>query len=583
MVPRIIGLFRPYWPRVALAGLLILLTAGLGALNPVLIKYVFDSALFPESGPPDLTLLWMLCAAMAVITVSSGALSMFQAYLTNNIGQDVMGDLQDAVYAHLQGMSLGFFTRTRTGELQSRVSNDVNGIHSAVTNTITDTVSSALILLSAVAAMAALSWQFTAVALALVPVFFLLTRWVGRWRREVMADAQRSMAQVTAVTQETLSPSGIMLAKLFGRQGRELAHFQRHNRELSRLSVRQQMIAHSFFTAATAFLNLSPALVYLLAGYLLERQSGGALVTAGTIIAFTALQSRLYQPVERLLQVSVELQSSLALFERIFGYLDLKQEITDAPDAQRLPREQVAGEVVFDSVRVARSNPQPLVEPDDTGALNRPWVLDGVSFRVPPGQVAAFVGPSGAGKTTIAFLVPRLYDPTEGSVSIDGADVRRIRLADLMQFTGFVTQESYLFSGTIEQNLRYARPEASHGEIVAAAKAANIHHRIVEFPQGYGTVVGERGYQLSGGERQRLAIARVILHQPKVLILDEATSALDTASERQVQAALQPLMQGRTTLVIAHRLSTIMSASVIFVVYQGKIKERGTHQELLER
>ena len=239
--------------------------------------------------------------------------------------------------------------------------------------------------------------------------------------------------------------------------------------------------------------------------------------------------------------------------------------------------------MAFDSVRVARSSPQPLVEPDDTGALTRPWVLDGVSFRILPGQVAAFVGPSGAGKTTIAFLVPRLYDPTEGSVSIDGTDVRRIRLADLTQLTGFVTQESYLFNGTIEENLLYARPEAGRAEIVAAAKAANIHDRIVEFPQGYDTTVGERGYQLSGGERQRLSIARVILHQPRVLILDEATSALDTASERQVQAALQPLMQGRTTLVIAHRLSTIMSADVIFVVYQGKIKERGTHHELLDR
>ncbi len=315
---RVVGLFRPYKAQVAAVGCLIFLTAGLGAVNPVLIKEVFDSALFPASGTPDLMLLWVLAGVMAAIAAVSAVMGVVQTYLTNKAGQDIMGDLQDAVYAHLQGMSLSFLARTRTGEMQSRVSNDIGGIRSVVTNTLADSVSSVVVLLTTIVAMLFLSWQFTLVAMAVLPFFFLLTRWVGDRRRKVMADAQRSMAQVTAVTEETLSVSGIMLAKLFGRQHQELHHFRRHNQELSKLAVRQEMIANSFYTAATAFLALSPALVYLLAGYLIAQGGAGA-ATAGTIIAFTALQARLYHPVERLLQVSVELQSSSALFDRIFG------------------------------------------------------------------------------------------------------------------------------------------------------------------------------------------------------------------------------------------------------------------------
>lgn len=348
------------------------------------------------------------------------------------------------------------------------------------------------------------------------------------------------------------------------------------------------MIGQSFYTAATAFLTLSPALVYLLAGYLTYMGGSGA-ATAGTIIAFTALQARLYQPVERLLQVSVELQSSMALFERIFGYLDMEQEITDAPGAVALERDGVRGEVVFDSVRVSSERGDltpgfhPLPDPEGEGARQRQWALDGVTFRIEPGQLAALVGPSGAGKTTIAALVPRLYDATEGSVSIDGTDVRQIRLADLAAAVGFVTQETYLFQTTIEDNLRYGKPGATQDEIVAAAKAAYIHDRIMELPAGYATLVGERGFGLSIGERQRLSIARALLHEPRILILDEATSALDATSERLLQSALAPLVQGRTTLVIAHRLSTILAADVIYVINAGRINDSGTHEELLGR
>lgn len=585
IVPRTVRLFKPYRFQVISVAFLILLTASVGVINPLLIKTVFDSALFPSSGSPNMDLLWILAAIMSSIAILNGVMGVIQTYMTNHVGQSVMRDLRDAVYAHLQGMSLGFFTSTRTGEIQSRVSNDVGGIQSVVTSTLTDTLSNSVIFISTLVAMLILSWQLTIVAVATVPFFFALTRFVGKRRRAVTAEAQRSMAEVTAITQETLSVSGIMLAKLFGRQTHEMANFHRHNQELSDLAVRQQMIGHTFFAVVMTFLSISPAFIYLLAGYLMSG-TGAPAVTAGTIIAFTTLQSRLYFPVGRLLQVSVELQSSMALFERIYGYLDLRQDIVDAPDAKKLDVETVTGEIAFDSVRVnyARSydgSEEEIIDQDHEES--RLWALDGVSLNIPAGQLAAFVGPSGAGKTTLAYLVPRLYDVTEGSVSIDGRDVRNIRQVDLAAVIGFVTQDSYLFHDTMERNLLYARPEASRDEMIAAAKAAFIHDRIMEMPDGYDTVVGERGFRLSGGERQRLSIARVILHQPRVLILDEATSALDTASERYVQSALQPLMRDRTTMVIAHRLSTIIAADVIYVVDRGRIVEHGPHDELLAK
>jgi len=584
MLRRTIRLFRPYRFQVVSVAVLILVTASIGVINPLLIRTVFDSGLFPSSGGPDLQLLWILAAVMTSIAIANGIMGVIQTYMTNHVGQSVMRDLRDSVYAHLQGMSLGFFTSTRTGEIQSRISNDVGGIQAVVTSTLTDTLSNTVIFLSTLVAMLILSWQLTIVAVATVPFFFALTKYVGKKRRAVTSEAQRSMAEVTAITQETLSVSGIMLAKLFGRQTQEMANFHRHNQELSDLAVRQQMIGHSFFAVVMTFLSISPAFIYLLAGYMMSG-SGSPAVTAGTIIAFTTLQSRLYFPVGRLLQVSVELQSSFALFERIYGYLDLKQDIVDSPDARSLDLERVSGGITFDSVRVnyARSYGEPSDEnsEQELEEESRLWALDGVSLNIPPGQLAAFVGPSGAGKTTLAYLVPRLYDVTEGSVSIDGTDVREIRQVDLAAVIGFVTQDSYLFHDTMEKNLLYARPEASRDEMIEAAKAAFIHDRIMEMPEGYDTVVGERGFRLSGGERQRLSIARVILHQPRVLILDEATSALDTVSERYVQSALQPLMRDRTTMVIAHRLSTIIAADVIYVVDRGRIVEHGPHDELL--
>ena len=583
IVPRTVLLFRPYRFQVISVTVLILITASIGVINPLLIRTVFDSALFPSTGSPNMNLLWVLAAVMSSIAILNGVMGVIQTYMTNSVGQSVMRDLRDSVYVHLQGMSLGFFTSTRTGEIQSRVSNDVGGIQSVVTSTLTDTVANTVIFISTLVAMLILSWELTIVAVATVPFFFGLTRFVGKRRRAVTSEAQRSMAEVTAITQETLSVSGIMLAKLFGRQTQEMANFHRHNQELSDLAVRQEMIGHSFFAVVMTFLSISPAFIYLLSGYLISG-TGAPEVSAGTIIAFTTLQSRLYFPVGRLLQVSVELQSSMALFERIYGYLDLRQDITDSPDAKPLDMDRVSGEIRFDSVRVNYARSYGEASDEISEVLeddSRLWALDGVSLDIPTGQLAAFVGPSGAGKTTLAYLVPRLYDVTEGSVSIDGTDVRYIRQKDLAAIIGFVTQDSYLFHDTMERNLLYARPEASRDEMIEAAKAAFIHDRIMEMPDGYDTVVGERGFRLSGGERQRLSIARVILHQPRVLILDEATSALDTSSERFVQSALQPLMRDRTTMVIAHRLSTIIAADVIYVVDRGRIVEHGTHDQLL--
>ena len=349
LLPRIIRLFRPYWFQVAMVGLLILVTAGLGVVNPLLIKVVFDSALFPSGGGPDLNLLWLLVGLMTVIAVTTGGLGIVQTYRTNKVGQSVMRDLRDTLYGHLQGMSLGFFTGTRTGEIQSRVSNDVLGVQTVVTSTVSDTISNTVIVISTLVAMLILSWQLTLVAIATVPVFFALTKIVGSRRRAVTSKAQQSTAEMTAITQETLSVSGIMLAKLFGRQNQEMGHFHRHNQELSELVVRQQMIGHSFFAVVMTFMSISPAFIYLLAGYLIEGIGPGG-ISAGTVIAFTTLQSRLYFPIGRLLEVSVELQSSMALFERIFAYLDLKQEIVDAPDAITLKPEQVSGAVKFDSL-----------------------------------------------------------------------------------------------------------------------------------------------------------------------------------------------------------------------------------------
>ena len=581
---RIVSAFAPYWFKVSVVGALIFVTAGLGVVNPVLIRVVFDSALFPPTGTPDMDLLWLLVGVMAAITVATGGLGIVQTYFTNEVGQRVMRDLRDRLYEHLQTLSISFFTDTRTGEIQSRVANDVGGVQNVVSGTVSNVLSNSVIFISTLVAMFILSWELTLVSMGTVPIFALISKYVGARRRAVSARTQKAAAEVSAITQETLSISGMMLSKLFGQQEREIQRFHEENQHLADLTLQRQMTGRTFFTLVQVFFSLTPIIIYAIAGYLLSGDATSGL-SAGTIVAFTTLQARLFFPIGSLLQVSVELQASMALFERIFGYLDIEPEIVDAEDAIALSPDEVAGRITLEDVRLqyglsAEERLNGVVSGAGANGTGR-LALDGVDLKIAPGQLAAFVGPSGAGKTTISYLIPRLYDVTEGAVKIDDVDVRDIRLKSLARLIGYVSQESYLFHATLRENLMYGDPDATEAQMFAAAKAAFIHDRIMEFPDGYETIVGERGYRLSGGERQRLSIARVILHDPRILILDEATSALDTASERYVQAALEPLMKGRTTIAIAHRLSTILSADVIFAVDEGRIVEQGRHEELL--
>jgi len=572
LVPRIVRLFRPYRGRVGLLSVLILASSGIGVVNPLLTKEVFDDALFPAGGP-DLTLLYVLVGTMIGIAILGALIGVGQTYLASIVGQRVMQDLRDRLYAHLQRMSLRFFTGTRTGEIQSRIANDVGGIQSVVTDTASSILANVVIIVSTVAAMAVLSWELTLLSFAVTPFFVYMTYRVGRVRREIRASTQKSLAEMSAITEETLSVSGVLLTKVFDRSQDAIRRYSDENRRLAELQVRSQMAGRTFFALVQTSFAVTPALVYLVAGLTISGDSTPAL-SAGTIVAFTALQTRLFWPIGEMLRTSVEVQSSLALFERVFQYLDLEHEIVDSPNARALSKAEVRGAVRFRDVRFR-------YDLDGDGA--RPWTLDGVDIAIEPGQLAALVGPSGAGKTTLCYLIPRLYDVTAGAVEIDGHDVREIALTSLADAIGMVTQETYLFHSSVRDNLLYANPEASAKALEAAARAALIHDRIVELEQGYDTLVGERGYRMSGGEKQRLAIARAILKDPRILILDEATSALDTTSERLVQRALRPLMTGRTTIAIAHRLSTILSADVIFVVERGRIVERGTHEELLDQ
>jgi ATP-binding cassette subfamily B protein len=595
-IRRIAGFFLPYRRQVAIVLAAILLTSFIGLVNPILLKLLIDIAI-PQR---DWGLLNLFVGLMIVLPILSGLIGVGQSYLNNVIGQSVMHDLRTALYAHLQTMPLRFFTETKTGEIQSRLANDVGGIQSVVTDTAASVTSNIAIALSTVIAMFVIDWRLTLLSLGLLPFFMYLTFRVGKVNREVRGETQKSLAEMSAVTEETLSVSGMLLSKTFGQQRAAIGRFSSLNRELARLQVRQAMVGRWFFMIIGTIFSITPAFVYWLAGFL-AIQGDPSAPTIGDIVAFTTLQSRLFFPLGQLLNVQVEIQGALALFDRIFEYLEMDPEIRDAPDAVALEPTAVRGSVAFRDVAfhypVAAVPLPPTAEAasgdgadlDEADAVPKvpaiamapPFGLDGISFKVEPGQLVALVGPSGSGKTTTTYLVPRLYDVEHGAVEIDGHDVRSVTLASLGEVIGFVTQETYLFHDTIRKNLVYARPDATDAELEAAARAAAIHDRITELPDGYDTVVGERGYKLSGGEKQRIAIARVLLKDPRILILDEATSALDTVSERLIQAALERLMEGRTTVAIAHRLSTILRADQILVYDRGRIVERGTHAELL--
>ena len=601
VLPRVAHLLRPYRSQIALVLVAVVASAALTSVVPFLVRAVFDHALFPLDGSaPDLGLLGWLVAGMCVIPIVTALIGIGQNWLTSTVGNSAMADLRGDLFEHLQKMELAFFTATKTGAIQSRLANDVAGVRTVLTDTATTIVQNSVTVTAALVSMVLLSWQLTILTLILMPLFVWLQLRVGRRRQRLARRTQESLSEMTAITEEALSVSGILLAKVFNRSPQEVARYREANQRQTRLQVEQAMTGRTFFAVVQTFFAITPALIYLVAGWIITGTSviGSDQLTAGTLVAFTTLQGRLQMPLLQLMRVSLDVQTSLALFRRIFEYLDLEPAITERPGAVALDHDSLRGRVELRSVWFRYPEPREL-----SGTVNRDrfgdsgvrieredddreegggWALQDVSMVVEPGQLAAIVGPSGSGKTTATYLVPRFYDVTEGAVLIDGHDVRDLTLSSLADAVGMVTQEPYLFHGTIRDNIAYACPGASGEAIEQAARDANIHDRIMSFPEGYETITGERGYRLSGGEKQRLAIARVLLKDPAILILDEATSALDTETERLVQEALERATRSRTTIAIAHRLSTIQSADVIFGLADGRIVEQGTHEELLE-
>jgi ATP-binding cassette subfamily B protein len=553
-------LFRPYRGRLgALLGL-ILVSALMGVAPAFLLKRVINQAI-PSR---DTTLLSLLVGGMIAITILSGVIGVAQTWISNVVGQRVMHDLRAAVYRHLQRLSLAFFTRTRTGEVQSRISNDIGGIDTVVTSTATSIVSNATTVIATVVAMFLLSWKLALFSLALLPVFVLLTRRVGNQRRKIATTRQETMADMSTLVSESLSVSGILLGKTMG-QSEELAErFESQSSDLAKLEVRQRMAGRWVMASIQASFSIMPAAVYWFGGWELAHRHG--VLKLGTIVAFTTLQTRLFFPAAQLLNVGIDVQTSLALFDRIFEYLDLPVDLDEKADAVTLG--PCRGDVTLEHVWFRYGE-------------DAPWTLEDVSIEVPAGSTLAIVGETGSGKTTMGYLVARLYDVERGRVTIDGTDLRDVTFASLAATVGVVSQETYLFHASVRDNLRFARPEASDAEVEEAARAARIHDLIASLPEGYDTMVGERGYRFSGGEKQRMAIARTMLRNPPVLLLDEATSSLDTQTERLVQEALDRLAEGRTTIAIAHRLSTVRDADQIVVLDKGRIVERGTHEELL--
>ena len=666
---RIVSLLAPYRWWLLLVAVTVIVSAALTSVAPFLTRAVFDDALFPiqsdgSAGRPDLALLYWLVAGLIAIPLVSALIGVGQTYLTNRVGNAAMSELRVALFEHLEKMELAFFTSTKTGDIQSRLANDVSGVRSILTSTASSILQNVVTVIAAFVSMVLLSWQLTIISLVIMPVFMVIQLKVGARRKQLQKRTQENLSEMTAITEESLGVSGVLLAKVFRRSELEVERYRRANRRQTRLQLKQAMTGQTFFSIVSTFFGLTPAIVYLVAGLLLNGGTliGGQALTAGTIIAYTTLQARLQQPLVGLMRVTMDVQTSFALFARLFEYLDLQPAIQDAPEAR--PLTDVRGRVELRDVwfrypaprslaTAAAATPEAAEEAarrearkqrrssrygrdyralevptmasiaDSAGGLvvhssevpglapavalpetpsspdepsdRRPgeeagrvgdserWALSGVSLQVQPGQLAAIVGPSGSGKTTLTYLIPRLHEVTKGAVLIDGQDVREVTLDSLGDAVGMVTQEPYLFHGTITENLRYARPDATDAEIVEACRAANIHDRIMSFADGYETITGERGFRLSGGEKQRLAIARVLIKDPRILILDEATSALDTATERLVQEALEHAMADRTTFAIAHRLSTIMNADVIFGIADGRLVEQGTHAELLAR
>src|SRR5579875_1500319 len=547
----------------------IMLAAGAGMANPFLIRAALDDGLLRRQG----TVLAETVLGMIGVAIFQASTGVWQTYMSNLVGQRVMHDLRAAVYRHLQRMSLAFFTRTRTGEVQSRIANDIGGLDSVVTTTATTIAANATTVIAALVAMCLLDLRLALFSLVFVPPSVWGTRRIGKLRRSITLTQQKQLADLSALVSESLSVSGILLGKTMGR-GEDLAdRFTGESRTIADTEVRSRMTGRWMMGTIQFIFAVQPAVIYWLAG-----QSFIGHVQIGTVVAFTTLQTRLLFPINSLLGVQADVEASLALFDRIFEYLDLPVDIVEAPDPVTLRADEVLGEVRLADVSFRYSA---VALPD--GAQQPPWTLRDITLEIPAGTRTAVVGETGSGKTTLGYLIARLYDPQQGSVSIDGIDIREVSLQSLAATVGVVSQETYLFHASVRENLRFARPQASDAEIEGAARTARIHDLIASLPDGYDTVVGERGYRFSGGERQRMAIARTVLRNPPVLVLDEATSALDTQTEFAIQGELERLAQGRTTITIAHRLSTVRDADQIVVLSEGRIVERGTHEELMER
>ena len=593
LLRRVLAYARPYWGYVTLILLAIAVTSLLGLIPPLLYRDLIDTVL-PEG---DVARLNILALAMIGIPLLSGLIGVGQRYLSARMGEGIIFDLRQEMYTHMQRMSLRFFTHTKSGEVISRFTNDVVGAQSAVTGTLPNITTNIITLVSTLVVMISIEWRLALLSVVVLPLFLLPARRVGRILRKIRRQAMEYNADMSSIITETLGINGVLLVKTFGRQRQEVERFRETNRNVREIGVRRALVGRWFFLGLGIASAIGTALLYWAGGHLVL---GGA-ITVGTIVAFAAYLARLYGPISALSNVQVEFATSMVSFERVFEYLDLPIEINDRPGAAQLA--SVEGLVRFEDVsftylRDADSAEELSPEPDlhddeDTSggelasavgpAASRRWALADLSFEIEPGQLVALVGPSGAGKTTVTYLLPRLYDPTEGRITLDGQDLREVTLESLALQIGMVTQETYLFHDTIRANLLYARPDATQGELEAACQAANIHEFIANLPEGYDTLVGERGYRLSGGEKQRLAIARVILKDPGILILDEATSHLDSSSEALIQAALEPLLEGRTSLVIAHRLSTILAADKILVLDEGRLVEEGTHTDLMAK
>ncbi|HVC87924.1 MAG TPA: ABC transporter ATP-binding protein [Gaiellaceae bacterium] len=554
---RIGPLFAPYKLRLSAVLGLIVVSAVLGVIPAFLLKSILNTAI-PHG---DTRLLSYLAGGMIAIAIATGALSVSQTLLSNQVGQRVMHDLRAAVFRHLQRLSLAFFTRTRTGEVQSRISNDIGGVQNVVTNTATSIASNATTVLATMVAMLALNWMLALFAFALIPFFVVLTRRVGNERRRIAKSTQETLADISSLVQESLSVSGIMLGKTMGRSSELADRFESDSLRLADLEVRQRMAGRWVMASIQTSFAIMPAAVYWFGG--LSQAYGWHALSIGTLVSFTLLQTRLFFPVGSLLGVGLDVQTSLALFDRIFEYLDQPVDIQERDDAISVAP---AGDVSFDHVWFGYGNE---------------WTLEDVSFVVPVGTTTAIVGETGSGKTTLGYLAARLYDVGRGTVTIGGVDVRDLSFQALSDLVGVVSQETYLFHASVRENLRFAKPDAGDEAVESAARAARIHDLIASLPEGYDTMVGERGYRFSGGEKQRIAIARTILRNPPILVLDEATSSLDTETERLVQEALDQLSAGRTTVAIAHRLSTIRDADQIVVLDRGRVVEIGNHDELV--